>query len=525
MPQAASALRLRPEAKPAFTLAGDRAVILIGAFLIAAALTPTLLVRIPSMVDYLNQIARMDILARAGGPDASPFYDVAWKFYPNLAIDVLVPPIARLIGPVEALRLFLLLSQILIISGAAALELAVKGRIRLSPFVSCLFLYSLPFTLGFLNFEFGLGLALWALAAMLAVKDRSPLVRFGLHSAFCAALFVSHLFAFGVYGAALGLYELSQFRNWRQDGARVFLRLAMLAPPAIALFAIVFVSVGTIGGQGNRWLFSTKALVFFNSLNAYSYEISGLLVALLIAGTVMLAMKGALMLSRPGVFIAVGFAALFLLLPSRLFGTSFADVRVLPGAALILPAFLHLRLPNREWRVGAAAAVSLAALANIAFVYGVWQGAAPDYREFMASTQKLSPGARVITAHSEEGRDPPADLADYPFYHLATLVVPFADGFTPTVFTEPGKQPIRPKECVRSLDVGVGGPVPAARLLAAAEGRVDERAPAFLRDWPEKFDYLYVVGPAKPNPLPSRLDEIMRGRKFVLYRIRKAEGL
>ena len=61
--------------------------------------------------------------------------------------------------------------------------------------------------------------------------------------------------------------------------------------------------------------------------------------------------------------------------------------------------------------------------------------------------------------------------------------------------------------------------------LAAAEGRVDERAPAFLRDWPEKFDYLYVVGPAKPNPLPSRLDEIMRGRKFVLYRIRRAGGL
>jgi hypothetical protein len=72
-------------------------------------------------------------------------------------MDLIVPGIGRHIGVETANRLFYLLSQILIVTGAMALEHAVKGRFQVAGFIALIFLYSMPFVFGFENFEFGLG--------------------------------------------------------------------------------------------------------------------------------------------------------------------------------------------------------------------------------------------------------------------------------------------------------------------------------------------------------------------------------
>jgi hypothetical protein len=88
----------------------------------------------------------MYILSQNGTLDANPYYEVAWALYPNLAMDLLVPQMARLISVENATRLFLLLSQLLIVGGALALERVVKGRVHLAGFASLMFLYCLPFS-------------------------------------------------------------------------------------------------------------------------------------------------------------------------------------------------------------------------------------------------------------------------------------------------------------------------------------------------------------------------------------------
>src|SRR5438552_13277239 len=85
----------------------DRSVaIVVFALLAAASLLPVLLTPIPAMVDYPNHLARMYILSQNGTPDANPYYEVAWAFYPILAMDLLVPQMARLIGVENATRLY-----------------------------------------------------------------------------------------------------------------------------------------------------------------------------------------------------------------------------------------------------------------------------------------------------------------------------------------------------------------------------------------------------------------------------------
>ena len=149
-------------------LGSDRSVATAVFVLLAGvSFLPVLLTPIPAMVDYLNHLARMYILSQNGTPDSNPYYEVAWALYPNLAMDLLVPTMARLVGVETAARLFLLLSQLLIVGGALVLERAVKGRMQLAGFAALMFLYCLPFTWGFVNFEFGLGVALLGIAAYL----------------------------------------------------------------------------------------------------------------------------------------------------------------------------------------------------------------------------------------------------------------------------------------------------------------------------------------------------------------------
>src|ERR1700712_2549738 len=149
-------------------LGSDRSVaIVVFVVLAAASLLPVLLTPIPAMVDYPNHLARMYILSRNGTPDANPYYEVAWALYPNLAMDLLIPQMARLISVENATRLFLLLSQLSIVGGALALERVVKGRVHLAGFTALMFLYCLPFSWGFMNFEFGLGIALFGIAVYL----------------------------------------------------------------------------------------------------------------------------------------------------------------------------------------------------------------------------------------------------------------------------------------------------------------------------------------------------------------------
>jgi hypothetical protein len=481
-----------------------------------------LLTPIPAMVDYPNHLARMYILSRAGTPDANPFYQVVWALYPNLAMDLLIPQMARLIGVETASRVFLLLSQILIVSGAAAIERVVQGRIQIAGFAAVMFLYCLPFTWGFLNFEFGLGLALCGIAAMLMVQERAWLVRFGINAIIVAALFAAHFFALGIYGATLGVHEL--WRAWDRKAAlpQMALRLLVLAVPVLALLAVMVFTAGSIGGEGTNWFFEFKPLWLFRIMNGYSLTVSAATMVVLM-GLIYAAVKnGVLKLAPAGLWIAIGFVVLYLAMPSRLFGTSFVDFRIIAAAALILPAFCTLSLPSARWRSAALACVSFITLANLAVVYFVWLSYRVDYAAMIASFRKIERGALVLIGGSGPGDDPPFhDLTEYPIYYGPTLAVAYANAFVPNLFTAAGKQPVRANSFVERLDIPHGGPVPVAILADIAAGKTGADATLFIQSWHRDFDYLYVLGPHVPNPMPALLEELDSSRRFVLYKIRR----
>jgi hypothetical protein len=502
----------------------DRFVaIVVFSLLAAASLLPVLLTPIPAMVDYPNHLARMYILSQNGTPDANPYYEVAWALYPNLAMDLLVPQMARLLSVENATRLFLLLSQLLVVGGALGLERVVKGRVHIAGFAALMFLYCLPFTWGFVNFEFGLGVALWAVAAYLVVVECASPMRFVVNAVFVTALFAAHFFALGIYGATLGFYELWRAHDRKISYGDLALRLAMLAIPVVVLFGVMRLTAGSIGSEGTIWHFEFKPIWLFRIMNGYNLTVSAATALGLMALVYFAARRGVLKLEPAGIWLATGFALLYLAIPSKLFGTSFADLRIIPAAALIIPAFCSLALPNRRWTIAALTAVTGITLANLAVVFGVWLSYRADYASIIESFHKIGHGSLVLVGTSGEGEDPPFnDLTQYPMFYAPTLAVHYADAFVPNVFTEVGKQPVQPRAAIRHLAIPYGGPMPIRVLTAIAAGRTPTDIPPFIRTWYRDYDYLYVLGPRVVNPLPDLLEELDGSARFVLYKVHRA---
>jgi hypothetical protein len=493
----------------------SRSTILL-VILLVGSLAPTLVVGIPAMVDYPNHLARMHILAAAGTPGENPFYTIHWSAYTNLAMDVIVPWLARGMNVETATRLFLLASQILIVSGAIALEWTVKRRHQLSGFAALVVLYSLPFAWGFLNFEFTLGLALWGLAAAVWLDASRWPVRLAVHTLFVAVLFFGHLFALGLYAATLGLMELSRLS--RATIAEVATRVVLLSVPVVVALAAMRLGGGGVGHGTAEWELTSKLDALVRDLNGYNAELSTVCAAALIIAMYMLFRSGVLKLSPTGRWVAGGLFLLFLVTPYRLFGTAYVDVRVLVAAVLIVPAFVFVDPHHSPWPARAAVALAAAVIGVNAAVSGaVWIGYQSEYSDLKESFRLLGKSSHVLIARSSEGED----RLELPMHHAPTLAVS-ANAFVPSLYAFPGMQPIEAGSQVAHLsiqDIRHLAPVPLEILQKTVAGTSESAVPRFLRQWAREFDFVYLVGPRVTDPIPGVLQEIAAGHRFVLYRI------
>jgi hypothetical protein len=487
----------------------QRSLILVG-LLFAASVVPVLSVETPAMIDYVNHLARMHLLVDAAAGRPNPAYEIDWRLYPNLAVDLIVPAAARFVSVETAARLFLLASQTLVVSGAIALELKVRGRHHLSGFAALIALYSLPFLWGLVNWEFGCGVALWATVFWIHFRGGPWLFSVGLHTCFFIVLFFAHLFALGIYGLTIGCYEASQIRGYRQ-AARTFVAMAF---PAVAAYLFLVWSGGAPEQPVLTWWFGLKLMWPLLVMNCYNISLS-IALGVSIAGLlVFLGYNRILGLTRPAVFIGFGFLVVYLLMPARLFGGAYADVRLIPAIMLILPAFLTVHWPSAAVRsVAALMAVSII-LINAANVASIWSAYRSDYAEIIASFRLLRANSTILVARSdvEVGR------INAPMFYAPTLAVHYATAFVPSLYTLSGQQPVRKSASKSAFEIEDALdylPTTISQLNSASE-----TVPSHVRAWRTNYDYLYIVGD-QPASIPDHLTSMMRSRRFTLYAIGK----
>jgi hypothetical protein len=487
-------------------------LIVIG-ILFVLSVAPVLLVDIPAMVDYVNHLARMHLLVDASLGRINPAYEIEWRLYPNLAMDIVVPWLARAMSVECASRVFLLTSQTIVISGALALEMAVCRRYAVAALVALMTLYSLPFLWGLMNFEFGTGIALWATAAWIYFRDRSLTLRLGVHSLFVLLLFVTHFFALGIYGLTIGLHEASRFSAIR----RALQTYLMMAAPVAALYFILLWSGGAIGKSVFDWWPGLKLLWPALIMNAYSLPLSAALAAIILCLLVYLGRIGAIQLTPAARWIGSGFLLVYLLMPGRLFDSAYGDVRLITAAALIIPSFLVISWPARRVQAVATTVSMGVIVVNAATVLAVWVPYQTDYHEIIASFRLLRPHSIILI-----GRPNASKSTDSPMYYAPTLAAHYAASLVPSLYTLAGQQPIRKSDTLKHFEIADSLdylPTQLSQLSAVAAGKIDG-APLHVRNWLLDYDYLYVIG-ERTADVPDQLTEIVRGHRFTLYEIRK----
>ena len=291
----------------------------IVALLFAFSLIPVLSVDIPAMNDYPNHLARMHLLTT---PTVNSFYQINWKLNPYIAMDLIVPQLAHVMSVETAARIFYIASQCLIFTGAIAAEYAMKRQHQLAGYIAVAMLYCAPFTLGLLNFEFGLGLALWGVSCWLLVQDRTWIVRLVCHSIFVVILFLSHFFALGIYGVTVGLYELWRIHSQAWQIKRLAQIGLILATPAVIMLALMWFSGASIGGSVFEWSLTWKLLSPSLLMSGYSLSLSTLCFAVFIIVWLVLRYKNAFVFLAPGKWIVAGYLLLYLIMPWRLFDSA-----------------------------------------------------------------------------------------------------------------------------------------------------------------------------------------------------------
>src|SRR5690349_24686097 len=54
---------------------------------------------LPPISDYINHLARMNVIANLDSkPLLAQYYEVTWQVIPNLTMDLLVPPLAKIMS-------------------------------------------------------------------------------------------------------------------------------------------------------------------------------------------------------------------------------------------------------------------------------------------------------------------------------------------------------------------------------------------------------------------------------------------
>jgi len=485
-------------------------------------LAPFIIFDMPGLTDYPNHLARMHLLTDGLQHPAARFYDIAWFLTPNLGMDIVVPTMGRFLGAETATRIFLVASMMLIMTGSAAIEVAVKKCISPASLVAPLFAYNSAFLLGFLNFMFSFGLALWAIAIWIALRNSSFLVRALPHIIFLPVLFISHLHGLAIYLGAVGAYELWYLISTRPPLADTRASFTLLAVAVLLVLAGMALDGDRPTHGGLLWDFFLKARLLATLAGGYGTGIASLK-AFAVVILVLWAWRRDALRAHPAAKWVVGaLVAVFLVLPHGIMGSFFADIRFMVAALFILPAFITWHETSGGARKLAAAFYATVLAFNIANVTWAWAYLQQDYREIRQSFALIEPQRKVLIGRPHSGNR--FTWVQRALAQASTLAVADRGAFVPLLFTYPGSQVVRPRPEYAPLDITEGWPIGIAELTRAASGlpALITEDPIYWNNWTRDFDYLYLIYPTEDwaNPLPEILTPISSGREFVLYRIR-----
>jgi len=479
------------------------------ALLVTLSAVPVFSTVLPPLLDYPNHLARMHLLAEGG--DA--FYSVRWAVLPNLAEDLIVPSLARVMPLDVAAKLFLVTIFSLMAGGVIWLNRIATGGWRLWPLLGFLFLYNRILLWGFVNYLFGIGVALVGTASWLALESRRWWIRVPSSSLVALACFFSHIAAFGFYTLVIIGVELlpavGEFRarQWPALGRRIAIGLPQfVAPAALWLSVRHDAPTGTVS-YAALW---RKVDLLFSVFDNYNRAFDVGCFALF------LAFVGGLLWTRrlglaPRLATAVGIVfAVYLLLPSQIYGGSGADHRLPTGLFLLMVAATAPRFSSPFVAAAVGLVAALVLVVRLGMIERVWRAADQVYSADLVGIDALPQASKLAIAHPDLFH-----VVPIPEVHLPVLAISRREVFVPTLFAIKGQQPVALKPAFAAL-ADAAQPQRLWAILMAVQGADRVPLPEIL----EQFDFVAFID-KRPIRLPPHrcLAAVFVQATFQIYAV------
>jgi hypothetical protein len=499
-------------------------------------LLPLTVVDVPPLLDYPNHLARDYVLA-LGQHDAflSRMYAPHWAIIPNLAVDLVLPPLLWIMPVYTAGRILLAGTLLLPVIGAVLYSNAIFGRRSYWTIAVCLVACNGLFLLGFINFQLGIGLALVCAAAWVTRREAHPASTAAIGALCAVLLFFSHLMGLLFFLILLGSYEIELAWASHRRGEKlsaVVARRAVWLVPVVAL-PLALYAASAFATTGSRIVWETghdKLIRAAMSLMNYSLPLdivsAGLLAAFLLtcAGLRLIRMK----LQSAVALGAVGF--LYAVAPLGFKGTGYIDARfAVMFGFLVFAGVRPARLPKRAALLVAVAVVTLFVI-RTSEVTTIWYAHNRDLAELRDVISEVEPGSRVLVATVDDNEVAPAErgllrrqyLSDGTRLdgHTAALLLIERDAFWTFLFANPDQQPIELRSPYREIAAQTIG-MPTIRLLSASSP-VAADLPGFPMEgrWSCCYDYVLLLeAGARPGFSNSNLELLRKSDYADLFRI------
>jgi hypothetical protein len=486
--------------------------------LMAVASIPVVTHTLPPFSDYINHLGRTYVINHIGtDPDLARFYLVKWQVVPNLMIDVAMLVLNPFADVYRAGQIFTLTAFILILSGTLALNRALFGNWSALPLIAAPLLYNEVLLVGVMNYIFGIGLTLWALAAWVALRDRLWPWRFAVSTLFTLALFFCHLYVVGVYGLVLLGFELQ--RLWAKRAKSLLPKLVEFIAAGVPLLPVIaLLSESPTWNAADKfsWTIWGKIDGLLMAVNVYYHLVAYALIAAALAAAAWALRHRMLHFHPVGWAILAVSAVVYLAMPRSLFAAHMADQRLPIALAFVFIACLQVEFRHRRVRQGFVAMLVVLLAVRVTEVQIVWDRLGFVTAAFYRSVMLIERGARVLVVHDD--RSSGEDVSDYELVHAASIATIERSAFVSTTFTVKGKQLLQVRgEYRRYVETEDRTPPSIPYFLQAARDDV----PYFFTRWPMHFDYVYILFTKRDaaNPDPKDMTRIFDGPNFQLYRV------
>jgi hypothetical protein len=491
---------------------------------ILATTVPLLYPAIPPLVDLFGHMGRYRVELDLGrSPWLQQYYDYHWAAIGNLGVDVLVIPLGRLLGLELAVKLIVLVIPPLTAIGFLWVAREVHGRIPPTAFFALPFIYGYPFLFGFVNFALSVALAFLAFGLWLRLGrlERTAL-RAWLFVPISLVVFFAHTYGWGLLGLmcfsadAVRLHDRGD-RWWRAAGEAA-LHTSVMALPVIVM---LIWRTETHGGQTIDWFdWKVKWRWVYSTLRDRWkwFDIASLIVPLVVfLYAIANRMFGrTLSLSRNLAFSAIVLAISFVVIPRIVFGSAYADMRLVPYLIAVALLAIRFRALPRGTTAQVLAVLGLLFFATRTAANTMSLGmAAADQQAKLAAIDPMPEGARVITLTGMTCIEywPPLRNS-----HLGAMVIVRRDGFSNDQWLLEGVNLLDLK--YRAAGYFAADPsqlVRPNRCRDPLHRTIDESLAALPRN---DFDYVWLIDVPPYDPkLVAGLKAVWRGPGSVLYRL------